>query len=418
MEYIEICGGTPLKGEIEVSGGKNAALGIIAASVLSPTPVRLENVPYVADVKVACEILQCLRVGVEMPGNGIMRIDPTTMENNEIPEALSAKMRASYYFCSVLLARFGHGVVAMPGGCAIGERPIDQTVKGLSALGAEVTADFGKLEARGEKLVGAEIYMDCVSVGATINTLLAAVLARGQTIIHNAAKEPHIVDVASFLNSMGAKIKGAGTADIRVTGVSALHGSTYTVVPDQIETGTMLIAAAATQGDVTVRGVIPIHMEALTAKLLEAGCQVHEYSNAMRVQLSGRPRSVNVITLPYPGFPTDLQQPMAAMLTVAKGTSIINETIYESRFKYLTELKRMGARANVLDKIALIEGIPQLRPGRVMVPDLRAGAALVIAALMAQGTTLVGNAHYISRGYEHLEEKLEALGAKIQRVEA
>nr|MDD6336338.1 UDP-N-acetylglucosamine 1-carboxyvinyltransferase [bacterium] len=416
MQYIRIRGGKPLEGEITISGGKNAVVAIIPAAILSQTPVMLENVPYIEDVFVLRDILVALGAKAEMPGHGRFYIDSTCMHNSRVPDELAVRMRASYYFCSALLARFGEGIVPMPGGCAIGTRPVDQTLKGLSALGAEVSSDFGQLHAKASRLKGAEIFLDCPSVGATINTLIAAVLAEGQTTIVNAGREPHIVDVASFLNSMGAQIKGAGTDVIRVYGVKALRGSSYTVIPDQIETGTMMIAAAATKGNVLVKDVIPTHMEALTAKLVEAGCQVDEYTDAIRVRMQARPKPVHVTTLPYPGFPTDLQQPMAALLSVATGTSIITETIFESRFKYLAELQRMGMRVNILDRVALIEGVPQLMPGRVLVTDLRAGAALVLAGLMAEGETLVGNTHYIDRGYENMEQKFNALGADIARI--
>ncbi|MCL2433149.1 MAG: UDP-N-acetylglucosamine 1-carboxyvinyltransferase, partial [Clostridia bacterium] len=396
MDYLKINGRKALRGEVDVSGGKNAALAIIAASVLAGGPVQLENVPYIEDVMVARDILLHLGANVGMPGGGMMFIDAARIQNQPIPEKLSGRMRASYYFCPALLTRFGEGAIAMPGGCAIGERKIDQTVRGISALGACVTDNRDMLEAYAPPggMQGAEVYMDCVSVGATINTMLAAVKANGVTSIFNAAREPHIVDVANFLNSMGAQVRGAGTAIIRVTGVDNLRGTRYTVVPDQIETGTMMIAAAATGGDVVVKGAIPVHMEALNAKLTEAGCMVTEYDDAIRVVGPPRPKPANVTTLPYPGFPTDLQQPFTTMLTVANGTSIVNETVFDSRFRYLNELRRMGAHYTLLDRVALVEGVEALSPARVHVPDLRAGAALVVAGLMAEGETLVGNVHY------------------------
>jgi len=412
---FHICGGKPLQGSINISGGKNAALGIIAGSTMAKGTVFLENVPLVEDILVACEILRELGASVDLSDNGTLVIDATHVTSRPIPDRLADRMRASYYFCAALLGRFGEGIVSLPGGCAIGQRPLDQTIKGLEALGATVTIEYGTLCARAEKLRGAEIFMDCVSVGATVNTMIAAALAQGNTTIFNAAKEPHIVDVANFLTSMGARIRGAGTAIIRIVGVGSLRGTSYAVVPDQIETGTMMIAAAATRGDVLVQGVIPVHMEALSAKLLEAGVSVKEEHNALRITATQRPKAVNVTTLPYPGFPTDLQQPMGTLLTTATGTSVINETIFEQRFNYLHELSRMGARSKVVDKVALITGVESLRPARVNVPDLRAGAALVIAGLMAEGETVIGNAYYIDRGYERLAEKLCSLGADVWR---
>lgn len=415
-EYIRIRGANPLKGEVQISGGKNAAVAIIPATLLSDTPVTLENIPYIEDVFVLRDMLVHFGATVEMPGNGVMHVDASTMQNMPAPEDLASKMRASYYFCSVLLSRFDEAVIPLPGGCAIGNRPIDQTIKGLSALGAEVSTDFGLLTAKSARLAGTEIFMDCVSVGATINTMLAAVKADGHTTIVNAAKEPHIVDIASFLNSMGANIKGAGTDVIRIRGVRNLHGSTYSIIPDQIEAGTMMLAAAATRGDVWVHGTIPIHMDALTAKLVESGCHITETSDAIHVRMTGRPRPLHITTLPYPGFPTDLQQPIAAYLSIADGTSVITETIYENRFKYLNEIRRLGGRSSLVDRVAIIEGVPKLRGTRVNVTDLRAGAALVVAGLMAEGETFVGNTHYIDRGYEHMEEKLSQIGADIARV--
>ena len=344
-----------------------------------------------------------------------MKVDPRPAEGWQVSYRDSQRLRASYYLLGALLGRRNEAEVYLPGGCAIGARPIDQHIKGFEALGAEVDQMGGRITARAGALIGSDVFFDVVTVGGTINVMLAAVKAQGNTTIYNAAKEPHIVDLANFLNSMGAKIKGAGTDVIRIRGVQTLHRATYAVIPDQIETGTLMIAAAATHGDVVIHGCIPTHMEALSAKLLEMGVRVTDSDDAIRVRSNGVHRAVNIKTQVYPGFPTDLQQPMSALLTTAKGTSIVQETIYESRLKHLSEISRMGAQVRIMDRTAIIDGVTDLYGGPITATDLRAGAALVIAGLMARGTTEIYEPHYIDRGYEHIEDKLRSLGAVISR---
>ena len=418
-ERMLITGGQRLEGAVRVSGGKNTAVAIIPAAILSQTPCVIENLPSIEDVHVSVETLQHLGARVVWdPKEGTMEVDASTISRTDVPLELCRRMRASSYYIGALLARFGEASVPLPGGCNIGRRPIDQHIKGMRMLGAEVEIEGGTVVARARNgLVGGDVFMDMVTVGGTINVMLAAALAQGTTTIYNAAKEPHIVDLANFLNSMGCKVKGAGTDVIRVRGVQSLSARRpYAVIPDQIETGTLMIAAAATHGDVTISGCIPTHMEALTAKLLEMGARVDERDDSIRVRSMGAHRGVTFKTQVYPGFPTDLQQPMSALLCTATGTSTVVENIFESRFRHLMEMERMGARVRLFEQTAVIEGVPQLHGAAVEASDLRAGAALVIAGLMAQGTTEISNTHYIDRGYEHLETKLSSLGAKISRV--
>ena len=418
-ERMLITGGQRLEGAVRVSGGKNTAVAIIPAAILSQTPCVIENLPSIEDVHVSVETLQHLGARVVWdPKEGTKEVDASTISRTDVPLELCRRMRASSYYIGALLARFGEASVPLPGGCNIGRRPIDQHIKGMRMLGAEVEIEGGTVVARARNgLVGGDVFMDMVTVGGTINVMLAAACAQGTTTIYNAAKEPHIVDTANFLNSMGCKVKGAGTDVIRVRGVQSLSARRpYAVIPDQIETGTLMIAAAATHGDVTISGCIPTHMEALTAKLLEMGARVDERDDSIRVRSMGAHRGVTFKTQVYPGFPTDLQQPMSALLCTATGTSTVVENIFESRFRHLMEMERMGARVRLFEQTAVIEGVPQLHGAAVEASDLRAGAALVIAGLMAQGTTEISNTHYIDRGYEHLETKLSSLGAKISRV--
>lgn len=416
MEKMFITGGRRLEGVISVSGGKNTAVAIIPAALLSDEPCTIENLPLIDDVTILIQMLESLGAKIEMNGS-TMRIDPRGVEGYKVPLALCQRMRASYYLLGALLGRFGKADVPLPGGCVIGLRPIDQHIKGMRALGAQVEDRHGVIVARAPKgLVGTDVFPDMVTVGGTINIILAAVKAKGNTTIYNAAKEPHVVDLANFLNSMGARIKGAGTDIIRIRGVEKLHGTCYAVIPDQIETGTLMIAAAASHGDVTITGCIPTHLESLTAKLLEMGAKVEDRDDAIRVRSHGAHRSVNIKTQVYPGFPTDLQQPMSALLSTARGSSMVVENIFEQRFKHLSELQRMGARVRIMDRVALIDGVENLFSAPVYASDLRAGAALVIAGLMAEGVTEIGNVHYIDRGYEHFEDKLNLLGADIRRA--
>lgn len=418
MEKLRICGGNRLKGRVRISGAKNAAVAILPAALLTEETCVIDHLPYIDDVKVLAEILSEIGAQVKLDPSGKISINAANVKEFKVHYDLARRMRASYYLLGVLLGRFGRAEVSYPGGCEIGSRPIDQHIKGFEALGAKVEIEHGIIKAYAEKLIGNEIYLDVVSVGATINIMLAAVRAEGTTTIVNAAKEPHVVDVANFLNRMGANVKGAGTDVIRIKGVDKLHGCEYTIIPDQIEAGTFMIAAAATGGDVIVDNVIPKHLEAITAKLLEMGVEVIEGEDSIRVIARGRPRKANIKTQPYPGFPTDLQQPMSALLSIADGTSVITENVWESRYKHLEELTRMGANVRVEDRIAIIEGVDHLTGAPVVASDLRAGAALVIAGLMARGVTEISNVKYIDRGYENIEEKLLRLGADICRVDA
>ena len=402
-----INGGHALTGTVDVTGAKNAAVAILPATILARGVCVIENLPRIADVLIMKDILAELGATV----------DTSHLETSHATFELCKRLRASYYFIGALLARFGEAETCLPGGCAIGERPIDQHIKGWEALGAEVSVEYGKIRASAPNgLRGCDIYMDLVSVGATINIMLAAVHAEGMTTIVNAAKEPHVVDLANFLLCMGAKIKGAGTDVIRITGVKHLHGCNYAVIPDQIETGTLMIAAAATRGDVTLNNVIPRHLDALTAKLLEMGVIVDEGADYLRVRTKGRPRAVRIKTMPYPGFPTDLQQPATVLLSTAEGASMITESIFEQRFKHIHEIRRMGADIAIEDKVAVVHGVPRLTGTSVRATDLRAGAALIVAGLMADGVTEIHNIKYIDRGYDHIEDKLNSLGAEIIRV--
>ena len=415
-KYI-INGGKPLHGTVTISGAKNAAVAILPATLLVKGVCKIENVPNISDVRLLLEILTTMGALVRRLSPNTLEIDCTHVTDSVAPIDLVRRIRASYYLIGAQLGRFGHACVALPGGCNFGVRPIDQHIKGIEAMQADVRLVGGCVCATAPSggLVGGRINLDVVSVGATMNIMIAGVLANGTTVIENAAKEPHIVDLANFLNSMGARVKGAGTDVIRIRGVERMHQSTYTVIPDQIETGTLMIAAAATRGDVTIHGCIPTHMEALTAKLLEMGVRVTENDDSIRVRPQGEQRAVNVKTQVYPGFPTDLQQPMTALLCMANGTSTVCETIFEQRFKHLDELRRMGARIKLVDRTVLIEGVRELYGAPVTVTDLRAGAALVVAGLMAKGVTEIYETSYIDRGYERIEEKLRQLGAEIRR---
>ena len=414
-EKLRIHGGARLEGEVMVSGGKNAAVAILPAALLADSPSVIENVPDINDVHIIIEILEYLGATVEFADN-VMTIDPRGVDKFNPPYELASRMRASYYFAPVLLGIFKRCEVPLPGGCDIGPRPIDQTLKGMRALGADVETPGGVIVGAADELTGGDIFLEMPSVGATVNSMLTAVSASGTTHIHNAAKEPHIVDLANFLSSMGASVKGAGTDLIRIRGGRHLHGTNYTVVPDQIETGTLMIAAAATGGDVVIGGTIPTHLEALSAKLLEMGVHVTSEDDLIHVRSNRSFRAVNVKTQGYPGFPTDLQQPLSALLTVANGTSIVTETIFESRFRFLDELRKMGANSRVIETTAIITGVDRLVGARVNATDLRAGASLVIAALMAEGVTEISGVGYIMRGYERFDEKLRSLGASIEHI--
>ena len=414
-ERMLITGGNPLEGEIRVSGGKNTAVAVIPATLLCAEPCTIENLPDIEDVHALVDILRKLGAIVTYVPGEFMTVDPRPAEGCKVGYLDSQRLRASYYLLGALLGRCGEAEVYTPGGCDIGSRPIDQHLKGFRALGVETESMGGRISAKAEQLTGGDVFFDRITVGGTINVMLAAARAIGTTTIYNAAKEPHIVDLANFLNSMGAKVKGAGTDVIRIRGQQSLHGSTYAVIPDQIETGTLMIAAAATRGDVVVHGCIPTHMEALTAKLLEIGVKVTDDDDAIRVRTIGPHRAVNIKTQEYPGFPTDLQQPISALLTTARGTSIIQETIFEQRFKHLDEIARMGAQVQVLDRTAIINGTTELYGAPVTATDLRAGAALVVAGLMAKGVTEIYEPEFIDRGYEHIEDKLRSLGADIRR---
>lgn len=416
MEQYIIKGGHPLLGEVEIGGAKNAALAILAAAVMTDETVTIDNLPDVNDINVLLDAISGIGGMVQRVDRHTVRINGSGIDDLSIEYDYIKKIRASYYLLGALLGKYRKAEVALPGGCNIGSRPIDQHLKGFRALGAEVDIEHGKISAEAEELVGTHIFFDVVSVGATINVMMAAAMAEGKTILENVAKEPHVVDVANFLNSMGANIKGAGTDVIRIKGVSKLHKTEYCIIPDQIEAGTFMFAAAATKGDVTVLNVIPKHLEATTAKLVEMGCEVEEFDDAVRVVAKGRLRSTHVKTLPYPGYPTDMQPQIGVTLALCEGTSVIIESIFENRFKYLDELARMGAVAKIEGNSATIEGVEKLFGARISAPDLRAGAALVIAGLAAEGITIIDDIAYIQRGYESFEEKLRGLGGLIERV--
>ena len=419
MEQYVIKGGRPLEGEVTIAGAKNAALGILAAAVMTDQEVTIENVPNVRDTRVLLQAIQGIGATVNYVDEHTVRISGGTINPNSdlcVDDEFIRKIRASYYLLGALLGKYKHSQVALPGGCDIGARPIDLHIKGFEALGAKVDISNGMISVNADELVGSHIYMD-VSVGATINVMMAAVMAEGKTTIENAAKEPHIVDVANLLNSMGANIKGAGTDVIRIRGVKSLHGTTYSIIPDQIEAGTFMVAAAATRGNVLIKNVIPKHLEAITSKLTDIGAHVTEYDDSVRVMCDKRLKATNIKTLPYPGFPTDMQPQMAVTLALSNGTSIVTESIFENRFKYVAELSRMGAHIRVEGNTAILDGVETFSGANVAAPDLRAGAALVIAALVADDFSVVSDIKYIQRGYEKFDEKLRGLGALIEKVE-
>lgn len=416
MEQYVIKGGNPLVGEVEIGGAKNAALAILSAAIMTDETVTIENIPNVRDINVLLNAIQEIGAKVERVDAHTVKINGSFIRDLNVDNEYIRKIRASYYLIGALLGKYKRAEVALPGGCDIGSRPIDLHMKGFRALGANVDIRYGLVMASAEVLRGTHIYLDKVSVGATINIMMAAAMAEGKTIIENAAKEPHVVDVANFLNSMGANIRGAGTDVIRIVGVEKLHKTEYSIIPDQIGAGTFMMAAAATKGDVTIKNVIPKHLEAISAKLLEVGCEVEEFDDAVRVVASKPLHHTQVTTLPYPGFPTDMQPQMAVLLGIADGTSTVTESIFENRFKYVDELTRMGASIKVEGNIAIIGGVEQYTGARVNAPDLRAGAALVIAGLAAEGLTVVDDIYYIERGYEGFEQKLSSLGALIEKV--
>ena len=416
MDKFVITGGHRLTGEVAISGAKNAAVAIIPAVALSDGICRIENIPNITDVTKMSEILREMGAKVKLVNRSTLEIDPTTIGTCVAPYELARGLRGSYYFMGALLGKFNHAVVAMPGGCDLGVRPIDQHLKGFMALGASYTLDGGMVDVQATALKGAHIYLDMVTVGATMNIMLAAVKAEGTTVIENAAKEPHVVDLANFLNTMGADIHGAGTDVIKVHGVKNLKGVTYSIIPDQIEAGTYMAAVAAAGGDVVIQNVIPKHLESITAKLLEMGVTIEEYDDAVRVISNGRLNKCNIKTMPHPGFPTDMQPQIAAALTTANGTSMITESVFDNRFRYVEELKRFGAQISVDGKLAVIQGVDHLTAAPVKANDLRAGAAMIIAALCAHGTSQINEIQHIERGYENVVEKFAALGADIHRV--
>ena len=412
-DHYIINGGNPLRGEVVIGGAKNAALAIIAASVMTDETVTIENIPDVRDTNVMMEAMEGIGVKIKRLDRHTIEVNGSQVENVNIDTENIRKIRASYYLLGALLGKYRHAEVPLPGGCDIGSRPIDQHVKGFKALGSKVSIERGIMKATADRLSAAHIYMDVVTVGATINVMLSSVMAEGKTIIENAAKEPHVVDVANFLNSMGANIKGAGTDVIRIRGVEKLHSCTYSVIPDQIEAGTFMYAAAITGGDILVRNVIPKHLESISAKLEEIGCHIEEFDDAVRVIASGRPQPTHIKTLPYPGYPTDMQPQAGVALALADGVSTITESIFENRFKYVDELTRMGANIRVEGNTAIIDGVDRFTGAHISAPDLRAGASLVLAALAADGTTVIDDVRLIERGYEDFDEKIRALGGDI-----
>ena len=419
MEKFVINGGTKLKGSITVGGAKNAAVAIIPATILAKGLCVVENIPNISDVGILFKMLKEMGASVKSINKTTVEIDTTSVNNPFVGYELARHLRASYYFLGALLGRFNRASVSMPGGCHFGVRPIDQHIKGFESLGATVTIDHGMINARTKKtLLGSHIYFDVVSVGATINVMLASVRAKGLTVLENAAKEPHIVDLANFLNSMGADVRGAGTDVIKIHGVDIMHGASYSIIPDQIEAGTFMIAAAASKGNVLIKNVIPKHMESVTNKLESAGAKVTEYDDSIHVECTGPISPTTIKTMPHPGFPTDMQPQMTALLTVAEGTSVITEGVWDNRFRYVDELARMGANVQVDGKVAVITGVKGLKAAPVKATDLRAGAAMLIAALIAKGTTEIEDVFHIERGYEDVVAKFNALGANIKRVEA
>ena len=416
MEKYIIEGGNRLNGEVEISGAKNAVVAIIPATILAKDRCVIENVPNISDVANLFRTLRDLGAKVNYLSKNSVEIDTTYISEPVVPYESSRHLRASTYFLGAFLGRFGEAHVSPPGGCNFGVRPIDQHIKGFEALGAEVTTDYGFIHATSKELFGSHIYLDVVSVGATVNIMLAAVRAKGLTIVENCAKEPHIVDLANFLNAMGADIRGAGTDVIKIHGVDILHGASYSIIPDQIEAGTYMTMAAATGGDVLIKNVIPKHLESITDKLLQAGVEVLEYDDSIRIRRSAPLKKVNVKTMPHPGFPTDMQPQMTTLLSIAQGTSIVTEGVWDNRFKYVDELRRMGAKIQVDGKVAVVEGVPHLTGAPVKATDLRAGAALLQAALCAKGVSELEDIHYIERGYEDIIPKLQNLGANIKKV--
>lgn len=417
LEKLVIKGGTRLKGDVIIGGAKNAAVAILPATLLVKGICKIDNLPNISDVKIFCDILKEFGAKIEWNTEHEITIDTRNVNPSKAPLDMTSKFRASYYLIGSMLGRCGEIEVGLPGGCNLGARPIDQHIKGFEALGAKVDVSQGKISAKAKKLVGTSVYMDVVSVGATINVMLAGVLAEGTTTIDNAAKEPHIVDVANFLNTMGADIRGAGTDVIKINGVKSLKTEgTYSVVPDQIEAGTFMLAAIATRGDILIRNCIPEHLDCITAKILEIGGNVEDLGDSIRVWSNKRPNKATVKTLPYPGFPTDMQPQIGVVLSLADGTSIINESIWDSRFQYTGELNKMGAHITAQGKTAVFEGVKELSGAPVYATDLRAGAALLVAGIAANGETELYNIHYIDRGYEHIEDKFRKLGANIQRV--
>lgn len=417
MKQYIIKGGIPLVGEVEIAGAKNAALPIISAAIMTDDVVTLENMPDVNDTNVLLEAVKNIGAQVERVDRHTVRICGATIRNCGVDYESIKKIRASYYLIGALLGKCNEAEVPLPGGCNIGSRPIDQHLKGFRAIGADISIRYGKVNAKCAHMKGAHIFMDIVSVGATINIMMAACRAEGRTIIENVAKEPHVVDVANFLNAMGANIKGAGTDVIRIVGVEKLHGCTYSIAPDMIEAGTYMMAAAATKGDIVVHNVIPRHLEAITAKLEEIGCEIEEGDDSLRVVAKRRLRRAHVKTQPYPGFPTDMQPQIAVLLALAEGTSTVTESIFENRFKYVDELTRMGAQIKVEGNTAIIDGVESLTGADIAAPDLRAGAAMVIAGMVSEGFTIIEDIDYIKRGYEDLDKKLRSLGAEIEEVE-
>lgn len=416
MDKFIIKGGNRLTGEVCISGAKNAAVAIIPAAILSDGICRIENIPDITDVASITRILYDLGAKIRNVNKSTLEIDTRPIHTHVVSDELARHIRGSYYLLGALLGRFHHAVVPLPGGCDFGVRPIDQHLKGFMALGASYKLENGMVDVAAEKLTGNSIYLDVVSVGATVNIMLASVKAEGTTVIENAAKEPHIVDLANFLNSMGADIRGAGTDVIKIYGVSHLNGTTYSIIPDQIEAGTYMVAAAATCGDVLVKNVIPKHLESISAKLDEMGVGIEEFDDSIRVSRSGLLNKCNIKTMPHPGFPTDMQPQIAVLLSIANGTSIINESVWDNRFRYVEELKKMGAQISVDGKLAVVEGVDHLNAAPVKATDLRAGAAMIIAALCARGTTQIEDIQHIERGYENVEDKLRALGADIKKI--
>lgn len=417
MEKYVIHGGKPLTGDVTIGGAKNAAVAILPATILAAGKCLVENLPCISDVMASLQILSELGANIRMISRNTYEIDTTHIDCTEVSNELSRQMRASYYFLGALLGRFGTGQVAMPGGCNLGPRPIDQHLKAFTAMGAEDSVEYGMIRVRSEHLEGAHIFFDTVSVGATMNAMLAAVLADGLTVLENVAREPHVVDLANFLNLMGADVHGAGTDVIKIRGVKSLHGCTYAVIPDQIEAGSYMVAAAITKGDITLHNVIPKHLEPISAKLRSAGCEITEYDDALRIRREKPLRPLKIKTMPHPGFPTDMQPMMTVMLSLAQGTSIITESIWENRFRYVDELIHMGANIRVDGQVAVIEGVKELHPAPLRATDLRAGAAMVIAALAVDGVSEIDETTHIERGYENIVEKLQGLGADIRRVE-